>query len=64
MKKNNPDTPILLREAAGTLPRVYARYELGREKSQSLEGLTDKQIEDTVSSLVGSDNATAAPASL
>lgn len=26
MKKNNPATPILLREAAGTLPKVYARY--------------------------------------
>lgn len=26
MKKHNPHTPILIREAAGTLPRVYARY--------------------------------------
>lgn len=26
MKKNNPQIPILLREAAGTSPRVYARY--------------------------------------
>lgn len=26
MKKNNPDTPIMMREAAGTLPRIYARY--------------------------------------
>lgn len=26
MKKNNPSTPILLREASGTLPKVYARY--------------------------------------
>ncbi|TQN69858.1 NADH-ubiquinone oxidoreductase 10.5 kDa subunit [Colletotrichum shisoi] len=52
MKKNNPRTPILLREAAGTLPKVYARYEFGVEKSQSLEGLSDKQIEDTVTTLV------------
>jgi hypothetical protein len=30
MKKNNPYTPIMLREAAGTQPKVYARYgELG-----------------------------------
>lgn len=29
MKKNNPHTPILLREALGTEPRVYARYGLG-----------------------------------
>lgn len=26
MKKNNPYTPIMLREAAGTQPIVYARY--------------------------------------
>jgi hypothetical protein len=26
MKKNNPHTPIMLRDAAGTAPRVYARY--------------------------------------
>ncbi|KAI0509607.1 thioredoxin-like protein [Xylaria bambusicola] len=55
MKKNNPHTPILIREAAGTIPKIYARYEFGKEKSQSLEGLDDKQIEDTVSTLVKSD---------
>jgi hypothetical protein len=26
MKKNNPNIPIMLREAAGTQPKVYARY--------------------------------------
>ncbi|KAM7209688.1 NADH-ubiquinone oxidoreductase [Naviculisporaceae sp. PSN 640] len=52
MKKNNPTTPIMLREAAGTLPKVYARYEYGQEKSQTLEGLSDKQIEEAVTSLV------------
>jgi Mitochondrial ribosomal protein L51 / S25 / CI-B8 domain len=26
MKKNNPYTPIMLREAVGTQPKVYARY--------------------------------------
>lgn len=26
MKKNNPQTPILIREAQGTLPKIYARY--------------------------------------
>ena len=67
MKKNNPQTPILIREAQGTLPKVFARYgaceltcdvvkligaEFGNEKSQSLEGLSDKQIEDTVTGMV------------
>lgn len=26
MKKHNPYTPILIREASGTEPKVYARY--------------------------------------
>lgn len=38
MKKNNPQVPILLREAQGTLPKVFARYDLGRETSKSLDG--------------------------
>lgn len=38
MKKHNPTIPIMLREAQGTLPKVYARFEFGNEKSQSLEG--------------------------
>ncbi|KAJ9155390.1 hypothetical protein NKR23_g1809 [Pleurostoma richardsiae] len=52
MKKYNPATPIMLREAQGTLPKVFARYDLGQEKSQSLEGLSDKQIEEAVTNLV------------
>ncbi|GAW23698.1 hypothetical protein EKO27_g7196 [Xylaria grammica] len=55
MKKNNPHTPILMREAAGTIPKIYARYEFGKEKSQSLEGLSDKQIEDAFATLVRED---------
>ncbi|KAI1398847.1 NADH dehydrogenase, alpha subcomplex, subunit 2 [Hypoxylon fuscum] len=55
MKKNNPFTPIMLREASGTLPKVYARYDFGKETSKSLEGLTDKQIEEAVTQLVKSD---------
>jgi NADH dehydrogenase (ubiquinone) 1 alpha subcomplex subunit 2 len=78
MKKNNPNTPIMLREAAGTQPQVFARYgqslsllcisakhtgvrmefiltngvEFGKEKSESLLGLSDKEIEDKVTGLV------------
>ncbi|KAK0507282.1 hypothetical protein JMJ35_010320 [Cladonia borealis] len=54
MKKNNPYTPIMLREALDTQPRVFARYELGKEKQESLSGLNDKQIEEKVASLVRS----------
>ncbi|MCJ1238108.1 hypothetical protein MMC14_006097 [Varicellaria rhodocarpa] len=52
MKKNNPHTPIMLREAMGIEPRVFARYELGKEKQESLAGLNDKEIEDRVTGLV------------
>ncbi|KAG6003346.1 hypothetical protein E4U21_002123 [Claviceps maximensis] len=52
MKKNNPQIPILIREAQGTPPKVFARYEFGKEEAQSLEGLSDKQIEETVTGLV------------
>ncbi|RDW72550.1 L51/S25/CI-B8 domain-containing protein [Aspergillus mulundensis] len=52
MKKHNPHTPILIREAAGTLPRVYARYALGKETVESLKGLSDQQIEEKVTQLV------------
>ncbi|MCJ1311511.1 hypothetical protein MMC25_005183 [Agyrium rufum] len=38
MKKNNPNTPIMIREALGVNPRVFARYEYGKEKSESLSG--------------------------
>ncbi|KAL1970203.1 hypothetical protein VTN77DRAFT_5363 [Rasamsonia byssochlamydoides] len=52
MKKNNPYVPILIREASGTEPRIFARYEFGKEKQELLTGLTDKEIEEKVTSLV------------
>ncbi|KAL2830302.1 thioredoxin-like protein [Aspergillus cavernicola] len=52
MKKHNPHTPILVREASGTLPRVYARYALGKEQEAALSGLSDQQIEEKITQLV------------
>ncbi|KAI9372295.1 thioredoxin-like protein [Aspergillus egyptiacus] len=52
MKKHNPHTPILVREAAGTLPRVYARYAFGNEKAEALSGLSDQQVEEKITQLV------------
>ncbi|RKF58525.1 NADH-ubiquinone oxidoreductase 10.5 kDa subunit [Erysiphe neolycopersici] len=51
MKKNNPQIPIMLRGAAGTHPRVYARYDQGLEESVSLAGLSEKEIEIKVAKL-------------
>jgi NADH dehydrogenase (ubiquinone) 1 alpha subcomplex subunit 2 len=39
MKHHNPHTPIMIREASGVQPRVYARYEFGREKMADLNGM-------------------------
>jgi len=52
MKHHNPHTPILIREASGVEPRVYARYEFGREKMADLHGLDGKAIEEKVTMLV------------
>ncbi|KAF2465917.1 NADH dehydrogenase, alpha subcomplex, subunit 2 [Lindgomyces ingoldianus] len=54
MKKHNPHTPIMIREASGIEPKVYARYEFGKEKMIPLKGLDDKAIEKQVSELVKS----------
>ncbi|KIV90958.1 hypothetical protein PV10_05556 [Exophiala mesophila] len=55
MKHHNPSTPILIREATGVEPKIWARYGLGKEKSESLAGLSDKEIEDKVTTLVKSE---------
>ncbi|OAG43481.1 hypothetical protein AYO21_02418 [Fonsecaea monophora] len=76
MKHHNPNIPILIREATGVEPKVWARYGMnsgsrhtgtakeadrfndtgfGREKSESLSGLSDKEIEDKVTTLVKSE---------
>lgn len=42
MKHHNPHTPIMIREALGIEPRVYARYEYGNEKMEELKGMQEK----------------------
>jgi len=39
MKAKNPQTPILIREALDVEPKVWARYEYGREKMIPLKGV-------------------------
>ncbi|KAF2796862.1 NADH dehydrogenase, alpha subcomplex, subunit 2 [Melanomma pulvis-pyrius CBS 109.77] len=52
MKKHNPHTPIMLREASGIEPKVYARYEFGKEKMIPLKGLDDVAIQKQITELV------------
>ncbi|KAL0260522.1 hypothetical protein SLS55_004211 [Diplodia seriata] len=54
MKKHNPHTPILIREAQNVEPKVFARYEFGKEKMLPLSGLDDATIENKVTELVKS----------
>jgi len=56
MKHHNPSIPILIREASGVEPKVWARYGFGKEKSESLAGLSDKEVEDKVTTLVKSED--------
>jgi len=44
----------MIREALGIEPKVYARYEFGKEKMVPLKGLDDKAIESKVTELVKS----------
>ena len=45
MKKNNPHIPILIREALGVEPKVWARYEYGKEQVKSLKGELGRELE-------------------
>ncbi|ODV89544.1 hypothetical protein CANCADRAFT_27124 [Tortispora caseinolytica NRRL Y-17796] len=52
LRKHNPSVPILVREAQGVEPIVYARFGLGKESSVSVSGKTDKEIEKLIAQLV------------
>jgi len=49
IKSNNPKFPILIRECSGVRPKVYARYEFGRETNADL---VDMKAEDVLKVLV------------
>ncbi|CAH1175708.1 unnamed protein product [Phaedon cochleariae] len=44
LKSNNPKFPILIRECSGVEPRLWARYEFGKEKSVSLKDLSASDV--------------------
>ncbi|VDP08751.1 unnamed protein product [Soboliphyme baturini] len=48
IKKNNPDLPILVRECDGISPKIWARFEYGKEKSMSVADVNSEQIFDMV----------------
>ncbi|XP_051486890.1 NADH dehydrogenase [ubiquinone] 1 alpha subcomplex subunit 2 [Apus apus] len=54
LKKANPDFPILIRECSGVQPKLWARYEFGKEKSVSLDNLSVDEVAKALESVVKS----------
>ncbi|GAB2218983.1 hypothetical protein Drorol1_Dr00006608 [Drosera rotundifolia] len=52
LKTENPKLPILIREAHGVEPQLWARYDFGFEKGIRLEGMTEPQIFKALEDLV------------
>ncbi|NXA83011.1 NDUA2 dehydrogenase, partial [Thryothorus ludovicianus] len=52
LKKANPNFPILIRECSGIQPRLWARYEFGKEKSIPLNNLTVDEVGKALESVV------------
>ncbi|RLW03035.1 hypothetical protein DV515_00007003 [Chloebia gouldiae] len=52
LKKANPDFPILIRECSGIQPKLWARYEFGKEKSIPLNNLSVDEVGKALESAV------------
>ncbi|XP_067622538.1 NADH dehydrogenase [ubiquinone] 1 alpha subcomplex subunit 2 isoform X2 [Eurosta solidaginis] len=52
LKKSNPDLPILIRECLGIQPRLWARYDLGKETSVPLTNQSAPEIQKQVEAVV------------
>lgn len=44
LKKLNPNTPILIRECENVQPKLWARYERGKEEHLTLTNMNDSQV--------------------
>ncbi|KAG8189674.1 hypothetical protein JTE90_022489 [Oedothorax gibbosus] len=51
IKKQNPAFPILIRECEGVEPKIYARYDFGKETSVSLSNHQSDQVLEVVKRL-------------
>ncbi|NWS47826.1 NDUA2 dehydrogenase, partial [Probosciger aterrimus] len=52
LKKANPDFPILIRECSGVQPRLWARFEFGRERSVPLNNLSADEVAKALETIV------------
>ncbi|XP_066260704.1 NADH dehydrogenase [ubiquinone] 1 alpha subcomplex subunit 2 [Euwallacea similis] len=44
LKSSNPKFPILIRECSGIEPKLWARFEQGKEKAVSLKDLSSSDV--------------------
>ncbi|KAL8128598.1 hypothetical protein V2J09_017753 [Rumex salicifolius] len=51
LKTLNPKLPILIREARGVEPQLWARYDMGVEKGIRLDGMSEEQISKALEDL-------------
>ncbi|XP_044863619.1 NADH dehydrogenase [ubiquinone] 1 alpha subcomplex subunit 2-like [Mauremys mutica] len=54
LKKAKPDFPILIRECSGVQPKLWARYEFGRESCVPLNNLNVDQVAKALENVVHS----------
>ncbi|CAL8268624.1 unnamed protein product [Merluccius merluccius] len=54
LKRSNPDFPILVRECSGVQPRLWARYDFGREQSVALDNMNADQVAKVLETVVRS----------
>ncbi|KAK3245407.1 hypothetical protein CYMTET_45022 [Cymbomonas tetramitiformis] len=52
MKGANPNLPILVRECTGVEPKIWARYDFGREESVSVSGMDEASVKSTLDGLL------------
>ncbi|XP_007900150.1 NADH dehydrogenase [ubiquinone] 1 alpha subcomplex subunit 2 [Callorhinchus milii] len=52
LKKANLEFPILIRECAEVQPKLWARYDFGREQSIPLDNLNSEQVAKALETLI------------
>ncbi|KAF8785252.1 NADH dehydrogenase [ubiquinone] 1 alpha subcomplex subunit 2-like [Argiope bruennichi] len=56
IKKLNPTFPILIRECEGIEPRIYARYDFGKETSISLSNNKSDEVLEVLRKLTNASS--------
>ncbi|CAH2275857.1 NADH dehydrogenase [ubiquinone] 1 alpha subcomplex subunit 2 [Pelobates cultripes] len=51
LKKANPEFPILIRECSGVQPKLWARYDFGKEVNVPLSNLNSDQVAKALESV-------------